>query len=237
MGVYNENRDKNNSMHDEIREQNAKLKDAPFSEKLSYFKDYYLKSTLAILAGLILVGSIIYTMVTAPKETAFGAMFFNSSGDPSNHALLDEFVARRGIDTKKSDAFIDPTYTYSVNHTSYDYESEYIGLQKSMALISSKDVDIIAGDKDAFDYYCRSECFADVTNVLPADIMEEFKDKIYYFTNEETGAKTPLGIYVTDAPKLNDNLYFIGREPIMGFVINSEHPDTAIDFLRFIYNQ
>lgn len=32
MEVYNKNRDKNNSMHDEIREQNAKLK-APRSRK------------------------------------------------------------------------------------------------------------------------------------------------------------------------------------------------------------
>ena len=37
MEVYNKNRDKNNSMHDEIREQNAKLKDAPLKEKLAYF--------------------------------------------------------------------------------------------------------------------------------------------------------------------------------------------------------
>lgn len=43
MEVYNKNRDKNNSMHDEIREQNAKLKDAPLKEKLAYFNEYYLK--------------------------------------------------------------------------------------------------------------------------------------------------------------------------------------------------
>ena len=43
MEVYNKNRDKNRNMHDEIREQNAKLKGAPLHEKLAYFKEYYLK--------------------------------------------------------------------------------------------------------------------------------------------------------------------------------------------------
>ena len=49
MEVYNKNRDNNHSMHDEIREQNAKLKGAPFREKLSYFQEYYLKTTLLVI--------------------------------------------------------------------------------------------------------------------------------------------------------------------------------------------
>ena len=52
MEVYNKNRDKNQSMHDEIREQNAKLKDAPLKDKIAYYKEYYLKATLAILHAL-----------------------------------------------------------------------------------------------------------------------------------------------------------------------------------------
>lgn len=54
MEVYNKNRDKNQGMHDEIREQNAKLKDAPLKDKIAYYKEYYLKATLAILAAAIL---------------------------------------------------------------------------------------------------------------------------------------------------------------------------------------
>ena len=40
MEVYNKNRDKNQSLSDEIREQNAKLKNASLKDKLLYFKDY-----------------------------------------------------------------------------------------------------------------------------------------------------------------------------------------------------
>lgn len=71
MEVYNKNRDKNNSMHDEIREQNAKLKDAPFREKLDYFRDYYLKTTIVAVVVIVFVAYLAYTMLTAPSDTAF----------------------------------------------------------------------------------------------------------------------------------------------------------------------
>jgi hypothetical protein len=64
MEVYNKNRDNNNSMHDEIREQNAKLKNASLKEKWEYFKEYYLKMTLLILAGVILLISLAYSIST-----------------------------------------------------------------------------------------------------------------------------------------------------------------------------
>ena len=63
MEVYNKNRDKNNSMHDEIREQNAKLKGAPLKEKLAYYKEYYLKTTIVAAVIILLVGSIAYSML------------------------------------------------------------------------------------------------------------------------------------------------------------------------------
>ena len=69
MEVYNKNRDQNNSMHDEIREQNAKLKDAPFKEKLAYFKEYYLKMTLVAVATIGLIVYILVTTLTSPSRS------------------------------------------------------------------------------------------------------------------------------------------------------------------------
>lgn len=112
MEVYNKNRDKNQGMHDEIREQNAKLKDAPLKDKIAYYKEYYLKATLAILAVVVLIGYIAYTMITAPDDTAFAAYFFNNTGDSSSTELLDSFVDYAGIDTKKHDAYIDASMHY-----------------------------------------------------------------------------------------------------------------------------
>ena len=119
MEVYNKNRDHNNSMRDEIREQNAKLKDAPLKEKLSYFKDYYLVTTFVVIAVLVFIGSIACSMISAPDDTGFAAFFYNSSGSFANTAMLDEFVSYSGIDTKEHDAYIDATMNYNPDAADY----------------------------------------------------------------------------------------------------------------------
>lgn len=232
MEVYNKNRDNNNSIHDEIREQNAKLKDAPLKEKLSYFKEYYLKTTLAAIAIVAFLISIVYTIVTAPEDTAFAALFYNDTGDSSSTALIDEYIAHTGIDTKKHDVYIDASMNYNGEAGGYE---DYAGIEKTMALIATNELDIIVGDQPAFDYFVRSECFTDITTILPEDLLEQFKDKLYYYTNEETGETIPMGIYVTDSPKLNEYYYYVDKEPILGFLVNSDSLDNAFEFLRFIY--
>lgn len=234
MEVYNKNRDKNQSMHDEIREQNAKLKDAPLKEKVAYFKEYYLKTTFVVIVAIIFVGYLAFTIITAPDDTAFAAFFYNNTGDSSNTGLIDGFVEHINLDTKKHSAYIDATMTYSSNSSNYD---AYIGIEKTMAVISTKELDVIVGDADTIDYFARSECFYDITTVLPDDLIEQFRDKFYYATVGDSTERIPVGIYVTDSPKLNEYYYYVDREPIFSFIINSDSIENAIEFLRYIYIQ
>lgn len=232
MEVYNKNRDKNQSVADEIREQNAKLKNAPFKEKLAYFKDYYLKTTIIAIIAIILIGNLAYSMLTAPSDTAFAAFFFNDTGDSSSTELLDGFVEHIGLDTKEHEAYIDATMNYVADGSDYD---AYMGLEKSMAVISTGELDIIVGDADTIDYFSRSECFHDITTILPEDLLAKFEDKLYYAKLGESDELTPIGIYVTDSPKLNQYYYYVDKEPILGFLVNSDSIDNAIEFLRYLY--
>jgi hypothetical protein len=232
MEVYNKNRDNNNGMHDEIREQNAKLKNAPLKEKLAYFKEYYLKTALAIIAVAVILGYLAFTMITAPRDSAFIAFFFNDTGDSSDTTLIDGFIDYMDINTKKSQCYIDASLAYDA--TGLNYEA-YVYVEKVMAVIASNDLDVIVGDADTMDYYGGLECFSDVTTVLPDDLMEKFKDKLYYAEVGESKDLVPIGIYITDAPKINENNYYVGLEPIMGFIVNSNNVDNALEFLRYIY--
>lgn len=232
MEVYNKNRDKNNSMHDEIREQNAKLKDAPLKDKLAYFKEYYLKTTIITIICIILAGYLAYSILTAPSDTAFAAFFYNDTGDSSSTELIDGFVEYMNIDTKKHDAYIDTTMNFVPDNADYDV---YMSLEKSMAVISTCELDVIVGDTDTLDYYAKIDCLHDITTILPDDLRAQFADKLYYAESGETGELLPVGVYVTDSPKLNQYYYYVDREPILGFVINSNSIDNAIAFLRYIY--
>ncbi|MCI9032790.1 MAG: hypothetical protein HFJ08_01805 [Lachnospiraceae bacterium] len=232
MEVYNKNRDQNNSMHDEIREQNAKLKDAPFKEKLAYFKEYYLKMTLVAVAAIGLIVYILVTTLTSPSDTAFAAYFYNDTGDISDTALIDGFIEYAQIDTKKHNAYIDTTVNYYTDGAGYDI---YIGLEKTMAVITTQELDIIIGDDKTIDYFAAGECYSDITKQLPSDLLEQFQDRLYYAKVGETDEAIPVGIYVTDAPKLQEHQYYVNMEPILSFVTNSNSMDNAILFLRYLY--
>ncbi len=232
MEVYNKNRDQNNSIHDEIREQNAKLRDAPLKEKIEYFQEYYLKTTILIVIAVIFVVYLAYSILTAPSDTAFAAFFYNNTGDPSSTELIDGFTAYMNIDTEKHEAYIDATMNYAPDNNSYD---AYVSLEKSMAVITTGELDIVVGDTDTLDYFARGECLLDITAVLPDDLLTQFADKLYYAKSGENGERIPIGVYVTDSPKLNQYFYYVDKEPILGIVINSDNIDNATAFLRYIY--
>lgn len=233
MEVYNKNRDKNRNMHDEIREQNAKLKDAPLRDKLAYFKEYYLKMTLAVIAIIVFVVSVGYTMITAPDETAFAAFFFNDTGYSSDSTLQDTFAKHLGVDTRKYEVYIDTTPTYSEMGTYEDYTS----VQRCMANIAGKALDVLLCDQETYEHFATSEIFLDITTVLPEDLMTQFQDKLVYSTLEETGEVIPSAIIVTDAPKLQQYHYYDGKDAYFSIVSNSQNIDNVIAFLRFIYEE
>lgn len=231
MEVYNKNRDKNRNMHDEIREQNAKLKGAPLREKLDYFKEYYLKMTLAVIAIIAFVVSVGYTMITAPDETAFSAFLFNDTGYSGDKTFQEEFTAHLGVDTREYAVYIDATPTFTENQTYEDYSS----VERCMANIAGQDLDVMICDEYAYNHFANSEIFLDITTILPEDLLEQFKDKIVYTSIEETGEVIPSAIIVTDAPKLQEYHYYDGKDAYFSVISNSLNTDNVITFLRYIY--
>ena len=102
-------------------------------------------------------------------------------------------------------------------------------------MITTSELDIIAGDKAAFDYFCKADCFHDLTTILPADVLAKLEDQIYYYTNEETGETLPVGIRINDAPKIAAHHYYTGTDGYLGFVVNSNSLDHALLFFDYIY--
>lgn len=231
MSVYNENRDKNMSLHDEIREQNAKMKGQPFSVKFSYFKEYYLKMTIVITVCIVAVIALIISIVTGPEDTAFGCYFINHTGSVSDETLLQDFVATTDIDTKKNSVFLDTSICYNPNNQD---PYAFISIEKIMAIISAGDLDVIVGDEGAINYYAYGSCFSDITTILPPELLEQFQDKLYYYTTEE-GQTIPVAIYVDDSPKLASYGYYKHTPALFGFIANSDRTNYAIAFLRYLY--
>ena len=75
-----------------------------------------------------------------------------------------------------------------------------------------------------------------MTAILPADLQEAFQDRLYY-AETGSGELAAVGIYVSDAPKLNEFSYYVDREPVFSFVVNSDKAENAVEFLRYLYQK
>ena len=233
MAIYNKNRDQNANIYDEIKEQRAKMHGQPLKVKLEYFKDYYLKATLIGIVALILVISLIVSIVNQPDDTVFSSYFINNQIALAETPLAEDFAASMGIDIKKHNVYIDTSMTYSEDGDDY-YDT--VTIQKLVAVMAAGELDSMVGDEAVIDHYASGDCFLDITTVLPEDLMAQFQDDLYYAKNEE-GDMVPVGIYLKNAPQLEQYGYYTAFTPIMSLIANSNNTENAIAFIRFLYNE
>ena len=217
-----------------MAEQKEYLKGKGLKYKLEYFAEYYLKTTLIILAFLALIVSIVVTIATK-KETKCQAVFINCIKAPDQ----DEFAAYAGIDTKEYEVIFDGAYYIRVDMAD---SSSYINLQKLVALITAKDVECIVGDYNTVYGYAASEFYGDLRDFFTGEELSALGDKViyYYFVDEEgnlPGKTAPLFIDVTDSPILKKNDSFGEDRVLLTFAITTQRPTEARQFFDYLYSE
>ena len=251
---------------DEFRDKREAMKDQPLKEKLKYFRDYYLTTTLVVLA--ILIGAIwlIKDMVSG-KETAFNAVFVNSLQLKEDLApFTDPFAELTGIDTQEYEVRIDSSYTLS-DGSSYD-ENSYYSMQIIMTRLAAQEIDVMAMDAANFTKYVYNETFADLRTVLPETLLgkleaegkvfymdqaflstlAELQEKIYedpnavieypqYTDPQAMEDPVPIGIRLTESPKFEEYFTYSSSEAYMGIAVNSLHQETAAAFISYLFEE
>ncbi len=249
------------AMHDEIREQQQKLKGRSFKEKLGYFWDYYKIHTFVVLLLLIVVGSFVWDIATT-KEEAFSATLLNAYGGEGQESFQADFAEYAGIDTDVYSCYIDATSTLSHQMTS---EVDLAVFQRTIAMAQTGGLDVVAGDPMPFTHIAGTGMFLDLKDVLTEEEYTQYEPYFYYIdgtileNDEEETYKTdttavyndeeidhtdpssmekpiPVGIFLPDSAKLQQyGCYALsGETPILGFIFSSTKLDTARQFLHFL---
>lgn len=248
------------AIHDEIREQQKKLKGKSFKEKLGYFWDYYKIHTIVILFITVFAGTFIYDVATA-KEEAFSATLLNAYGGERQNDFQNDFAGFAGIDTEIYDCFIDANS--ALNLDSYS-QTDMAVLQRTVAMTQTSGLDILTADLKPFTHFASSGMFLDLRDILPEEEYARYEPYFYYIDQaaldkeseandfDSAGPESvpdidhtdpsamespiPVGIYLPGSAKLKEyNCYTLsGETPILGFAVNSERPDTALQFLHYL---
>lgn len=226
----------NVTLKERMREEAAKLKEMPPKDKLWYIWEYYKFPIIGVVLAVFLIGSIGSAMYNNRFDSALTCVVLNSRYDP-DHLSVDQYF-NEGF---REFIALDPTFKIDVDYSmspSFDDSSMneygYAELAKLTAMISSRELDVMIGKPDVIDHYGEMGGFLDLTEVLPTDLYEQIKDSLYTVKNVETGQDVICGIRIGDT-SFGEKTGLILEDPVLTLMSNSEHTDTAIQLIRYIF--
>ncbi len=218
---------------DDIKESARSLKGKPFKYKLEYFVQYYGWMTVGIIATVAIVVSVIVTIVTA-KDSAFGVLFVNAYNTPDGEA----FMEYADIDSDNYEITQDNSNFMNLAPDSYN-PNTYSTAQKILAVVAAHSADVMIADESVFEYYLRSELYADLREYFSSETLDALGDKVIwgapvdYDTGIE-GEKYPMAIDVTDTPQIAGNVCYALKPVYFMIIVNGDHLDLVTSYYDFL---
>lgn len=215
--------------HDTVSKE--ELKNMNFKQKLQYFKDYYMKKVIVVLIIIIAAISIL-------NETVF-----NRSDCALFIACINDCMINKSEDmTTALTDYIQPEDKNDyVNISYYDLED----YNTNMAFVTHSttgSIDLFIASSEFFEEKAALGMFADLSEVLPAEIYEQLSDKLIEGRTAETdidgnivsyGEYTPYGIDLSGNEKLAE-YETIGKNPILCVSVTTENMDNVIKGLTYL---
>ena len=221
-----------NSVSDEIKAQHKKLAGKTPKEKFQYFWEYYRIPTLVTILVAAFAANLIYTIVTA-KDSALSVLFINGYSEMDTEAFMSGFDEYAQIDTKEYSTSLEMNFTIQEEATD---QYTMANVQKLMALVAAKELDVIMADTSTFTNYAEPGYFCNLTEVLPQELIDKYQDRFFYYDiPDDDQGEVPIGIQFADAPKVVETgAYAVTNDALFGIVVNSEHVDNAVKFLEYM---
>ena len=164
------------SVHEEIREQQKKLKGQGFKAYLEYFWEYYKIHTLVAVCVVIFTYMLLHDVLTS-KPYGFYAVMLNSGASGAQEYIEKEFVDYSGLDSNTYDCYIDTSASFNLEVID---EMTIATSQKLMANIAAADLDVIVADSGVFTHYANQETLSDLRNYFSEAELDEIEDKLVY---------------------------------------------------------
>lgn len=224
------------SLKAEARQERAKLKEMSFQDKLWYIWEYY--KIHMLIGGILLF--FLYVLGTIFYQKSFTTqLFYVVMNDPyasfsDYEGMSDGFKARMGYG-KKDRVDMDTSLHISFDSSNANTELDYASLAKITAIVASQDLDLMITNADAIDHYAENDGLLDLEAVLPADLLELVKDDIYK-APDSSGAAFSAAINLENS-HFHEKAGTEMEEAYFCLISNSRRIDTAIEFLRYLYEE
>lgn len=221
-----------------FKDEGAKLKKMTFNEKVRYIWEYYkihIFLTALTIFLLISFGQIIYRNIK--YDSVFHcAMVNNMLSIDQEEYIIEEFGNYLNIDKEHETLTFDSGYMFLWENSSYS-DTSYTSRMKVASALAAQVIDIFVADETYIISAALETQLYDLKEVLPEDIYAAVEDKLFYTAGDD-GIERAYAVDLSSSPYtyINDseNGILYQEPPYYAIVINTEHLDTSIEFLKFI---
>ncbi len=197
--------------------------------KISYIWDYYRWHIIAAIGAAAFIVSVIVHFVTY-KEPILNIIMINCANPYGANSGFDAFLAEEGYENDPSLIALASNLYFSDDSSPLSSMQAYQALS---AMITAGGQDLFFGTGEIFNAYADQGAFADLSALLPEELLDTYADSLIYSTDDGTTEAYPCAIEISDNKWLSENNYYYDTCRF-GILAGYAHPDTAVQFVEFL---
>lgn len=198
--------------------------------KIGYVWDYYKWPIIITIFVLAIAISLIHHLVSY-QEPSLNVIMFNKADSLNTTADgFDEFLKAGGYEADGSSVVLAASFAFPENGQGSDY-NDYMAMS---TMIIAGGQDLLFGTGDVFLNFANQGALADLSAILPPELLSKYKDQLIYSTNNGETASYPCAVELTDNEWLKKYNYY--DTCCFGVLSRADHADTASQFAEFLLN-
>ncbi len=209
-----------NSLRDEIKLEQKKMKNQPISKKLSYFWEYYRLHVLIVVSLFFLI--LFFTeSILSKKDCALHIVWVNSFLPDTASLPLQDLEEHLGIDPSTEEILIDSSLYITDSMPQFRMSSE----QKLLSMTAAGDLDLIICDEELFITLAGEGYFHDLSSLPGVEPSGALSGSILLadVKDDSFSEEVPVGICIADGN-------------YAGIPVTSERIDNAVSCLNYFAN-
>ncbi len=225
--------DSNLEKEDRIR-QKEQWKQLSPSEKWQYFIDYYLRVTIGVTTGIVI---LIFLIVHFATKTSFvmGVMAVNTDGEhieATGPDYFTDFLREHGVMSKRD--VVNLNYTIWIDPNS-DSDVDSTNLSTIQVLFMTRSVDVFFSDEEFLKLMGGTDYLVNLRDYMPEELLDRYEDQQIKVLNTMTGETIVAGI------RLEDNAWgqktgWYEHTAAVGLADGMKNPELAVALLEEILN-
>lgn len=210
------------------------FKTMTMGEKLEHIWEYYKLVILGIAAAVALIIYIIVKAVTPEPDVVMNAVLVNANSfDVQEENCFQRYLKENNYDLESE--------TINVNASMYldstnDAQTSAVSYQVLVAMNMVGEIDLLIGNESVIDMLGSGQGLFEVEDILPAEIVEKYKEQLYTVEDSETGETYVCGIWLPEENALKQDGYYFG-EVLAAIPYTAENMDTAKDVLLYLLGE